>query len=249
MINEVFIKHLGVSIESWLNYTSAVGREFVLSESSIKLPLAEFVGTKIADTEAVKLEYLHPFFFMKRFDLYLERSVNNINYKSAFEFKYIKNASTLDKVEKQRILNDLLRLYFFKRYTKGSCKVYFLICGTQYEFDQSFQKIPTYVSSVQPRVNTPNTNIQTSGFYTEWFKFDYTNPEQLISLDKKNNPNYKPFYNDFFKKYGKSYERQMGKGNKLDKVKEFKTNLIFLSQDNNQKDVPESMKLGVWEIL
>lgn len=248
MINEVFIKHLGVTIQSWLNYISAVGREFVLSESSIKLPLAEFIGTKLADTEAVKLEYLHPFFFMKRFDLYLERSINDVNYKTAFEFKYIKDASTLDRVEKQRIFNDLMRLYFFKKYTTGSCKVYFLICGTQYEFDQSFQKIPTYVSSIEPRVDAPKADIKVSGFYKEWFKFEYKDSEHSIPLEKVNNPDYSPFYEDFYDNYGKSYERQMGKGKTLDRPKEIKTNLIFLSQDNNQKDVPESMKLGIWEI-
>lgn len=249
MINEVFIKHLGVSIESWLNYISAVGREYVLSESSIKLPLAEFIGTKIGDTDAVKLEYLHPFFFMKRFDLYLERTVNEINYKTAFEFKYIKDASTLNKIEKQRIFNDLMRLYYFKKYTDSSCKVYFLICGTQYEFEQSFQKIPNYISSIEPRTDSPKEDVKMSGFYTEWFKFDYKDSEQAIQLNKEDESVHQPFYTDFFKHYDKAYKRELGEDKNLDIPNEIKTKLIFLSQDNTQKDVPESMKVGVWEIL
>lgn len=248
MDNGVFIKHLGVSIQSWLNYTSAVGREFVLSESSIKLPLAEFIGTKVADTDAVKLEYLHPFFFMKRFDLYFERTVEDIDFKTAFEFKYIKNGSTLDKVEKQRIFNDLMRLFYFKNLTSDNCKVFFLICGTQYEFDQSFQKIPTYITAIEPRENTPATSPETSGFYKEWFKFDYKDSEQSISFLREN-PDYKPFYDDFFESYEKAYKRQIGEEKSLVKPEEIKTKLVYLSDDNNQKNVPEPMKLGIWEIL
>ncbi len=247
MDNGVFVKHLGVSIQSWLNYTSAVGREFVLSESSIKLPLAEFIGTKIADTEAVKLEFLHPFFFMKRFDLYFERTVEDNNLKTAFEFKYIKNGSTLDKVEKQRIFNDLMRLYYFKKLSSKNCKVFFLICGTQYEFDQSFQKIPTYTSAIKPRQNAPVVQTQMSGFYTEWFKFDYEDSEQTISFGKDDSV-YKPFYDDFFENYEMAYKKQLGDDKSLKKPKEIRTKLIFISEDNTQKNVPEPMKLGIWEI-
>lgn len=246
MENEVFIKHLGSTVQSWLNYISSVGRKFVLSESSIKMPLAEFIGTKIADTEAVKLEYLHPNLFMKRMDLYFKKK-NSVNeFQTAFEFKYVKDASTLDNVEKQRIFNDLMRLHIFIENASIETKGYFLICGSQYEFDQSFQKILTPIKKFGPRTNTPVVIPKQVGFYTEWFKFDYSDPEQTINLYTIGTEHIS-FYDDFFAKYEKPYEKQTKR--KLARPQEIKTKLIFISQDNDQKDVPEPMKIGIWEII
>lgn len=244
MDNEIFIKHLGSSVQSWLNYISAVGREFVLSESSIKMPLAEFIGTKIADTEAVKLEYLHPNLFMKRMDLYYRKKITN-EFQAAFEFKYIKDASTIDKVEKQRIFNDLMRLHIFINNARFETKGYFLICGSQYEFDQSFQKIIPLIKKIGPKTITPVIIPKQAGFYTEWFKFNYDDPEQAITLNNSSSE-HSNFYDTFFKKYKTPYKRQMKK--ELLRPVVIKTKLIFLSQDNEQKDVPEPMKLGIWEV-
>jgi len=245
MDNVVFIKHLGSSIQSWLNYISSVGREFILSESSIKMPLAEFIGTKIADTDAVKLEYLHPNLFMKRMDLYYKKKVNTDEFQTAFEFKYVKDASTIDNVEKQRVFNDLMRLHIFITNANIPTNAYFLICGSQYEFDQSFQRILPPINNIGPRTNTPVNLPKQAGFYTEWFKFDYKDPEQTINLSNNGSEHF-GFYNDFFSKYETPYEKQMKK--KLIRPNELKTKLIFISQDNEQIDVPEPMKLGIWEI-
>lgn len=248
MDNEVLIKHIGSSVQSWLNYISSVGREFTLSESSIKMPLAEFIGTKIADTDAVKLEFLHPNLFMKRMDLYYKKKVSSGEFQTAFEFKYVKDASTIENVEKQRILNDLMRLHIFINNASSKTKGYFLICGSQYEFDQSFQRIlpPKSKEDLGPREYSPVVLPKQAGFYTEWFKFEYNDPIKTIMLDQTETE-HSFFYKTFFEKYEPPYERQMEK--KLIRPNEIKTKLIFISQDNEQKDVPEPMKLGIWEVL
>jgi hypothetical protein len=246
MTDDVFIKHLGSSIQSWLNYITAVGRKFVLSESSIKLPLAEFIGTKIADTDAVKLEYLHPNFFKKRLDLYFKQKRNLVETQTAFEFKYIKDASTLDKSEKQRIFDDLLRLLFFINNSTNPTKGYFLICGTQYEFDRAFQKIlPSILPSATGRRRRIKIPKQ-SGFYTKWFSFNYRRPRCVIDILNGQN-DYKSIYSKSFKEYGKAYKKKTNK--RIKKPNSLTTRLVFLSQENEQKDIPESMKIGVWEIL
>jgi len=241
MTDQVFIKHLGSSVQSWLNYISAVGRGFVLGESSVKLPLAEFIGTNIADTNAVKLEHPHPNFLQKRLDLYFKRESNKVEYQTAFEFKYIKDASTLDLSEKKRVFSDLMRLYFFIKDAKVPTKGYFLICGSQYEFNQSFQKISTPIISIVPRLNIPVNIPHKSGFYTKWFKFSNQYPIQSIDLNI-NDVEYQNIYIDFISKYKNPYFKKMKI--KLIMPKKIKTKLVFLSQDNILKDVPEPMKLG-----
>lgn len=248
MNNAVFIKHLGSTVHSWLNYISAVGRDFVLSESSIKLPLAEFIGTNIAKTDAIKLEFPHPNFFMKRMDLYYKREISSFEISTAFEFKYIKNASTIDDVGKHSVFYDLMRLHTFIVNSTIPAEGYFLICGKQFEFDLAFQKITTNLVPVGPRSSTPVVIPKQSGFYTEWFKFDYDDPDQIITLNG-GKPDYKGIYEDFFKNYNTPFENKMGAGRKIPTPNEIKTKLIFLSQDNSQKDVPDSMKVGIWQVL
>jgi hypothetical protein len=248
MDNEVLIKHIGSSVQSWLNFISSVGREFTLSESSIKMPLAEFIGTKIADADAVKLEFLHPNLFMKRMDLFYKKKGIEGEIQSAFEFKYVKDASTIDNVEKQRVFNDLMRLHIFINNASSVTKGYFLICGSQYEFDQSFQRIltPKANGDLGPRKYAPAILPKEAGFYTEWFKFDYSDPIKTIMLNQTDSE-HSVFYKTFFENYEPSFERQMEK--KMTRPNEIKTKLIFISQDNVQKDVPEPMKLGIWEVL
>lgn len=246
MENDIFIKQLGSSIQSWLSYISSVGRSFVLGESSIKLPLAEFIGTKIADADAVKLEYLHPNLFMKRMDLYYKKMNDTNEYQTAFEFKYIKDASTLDDTEKQRIFNDLMRLFVFVNEATVESKGYFLICGSQYEFDISFQKIIPTKKHFGPRRFKATKIPNSYGFYKKWFSFDLSDPVKSINPNVTNRIHSK-YYAKFFSDYNEPYNRSMGKD--LPKPKEIFTKLIFLSQDNNLKEVPLSMKLGIWEIL
>jgi hypothetical protein len=147
---------------------------------------------------------------MKRMDLYHKRKISSDEFQTAFEFKYVKDASTIDNVEKQRVFNDLMRLHIFITNSAIQTKGYFLICGSQYKFDQSFQRIIPPINDVGPRKNTPVILPKQASFYTEWFKFDYNDPEQTITLNTSGSE-HSGFYNDFFTKYETTYERQMKK--------------------------------------
>jgi hypothetical protein len=89
MTNSVNISQLATAVMWWLSYTSAVGRGYVLSESAIKFPVAEYLNHLHLDK--IELEYGHPKLYMKRFDLFFD---NKMGVRNAFEFKYIKDEST-----------------------------------------------------------------------------------------------------------------------------------------------------------
>jgi hypothetical protein len=248
MNEELFIGHIGFSVQSWLNYISAVGREYVLSEGSIKLPLAEFISARIADTSSVSLEFPHPSFVKRRMDLHYTKLTPN-RVEVGFEFKYVKNGSTLPTAERQRVFNDLMRLNYFIKQSSITAKGYFLICGMQYEFLQSFQKIvdtntATFPGPTVP-LGTPVPPVLWSGFYTEWFSFDKTNLVTRINL-QTTNQTYLDIYNEFISEYSVPYLIKTGSPLVLPSA--IQTTLVFLSSDNEETNIPNPMKLGIWEV-
>jgi hypothetical protein len=136
MKKEINHTHLASSVIWWLNYLNAIGRGYVINESSIKYPVAEYLEKSISEKDNIKLEYTHPLLKKRSIDLYYKNDKEQI----AFEFKYIQNGSTTKLSEKQRVFNDLLRLHYFLE--NGGDKAYFLICGKKDEFKNSFMEIP-----------------------------------------------------------------------------------------------------------
>lgn len=238
MEKEIEINHLASSVIWWLNYISAVGRGYVISESAIKIPAAEYLEKSIADSSDIQLEFNHPKLFMKRFDLYYKkRSIEN-----AFEFKYIKNGSTLVQNEKQRIFNDLMRLFLFLDMNQ---KGYFLICGDQADFNLSFQKIKQSTSFIQPAALSTSVSAIQSGFYSEWFSFDIKYPQKLIDLTTSDTL-YKAIYDDFEVNYATPYQKKTS--NTLVLPSTITTKLIFLSQEISDSNIPQTTKIGIWEV-
>jgi len=169
----------------WFNYISAIGRNYVLNEGTIKYPFAEYL--ECLEVDDIQFEFPHPKLSRRRFDLsFTDRNNNN---RVVFEFKYIKNLSTKSSDEKQRIFNDLMRINLFS----GSNRVgYFLICGEQMDFVSGFQrikkpdkKIPTRTLGASPKPKSAE------GFYTEWFSFDKGHRKHRHPLIKNKNRNNK----------------------------------------------------------
>jgi hypothetical protein len=240
------VNQLATAVMWWLSYTSAVGRNYVLSEGAIKFPASEYLERSKLDE--IELEFNHPKLSRKRFDLFFRKnSVEN----TAFEFKYIKNGSTRTQDEKQRIFNDLMRLYL---YLDKSNKGYFLICGNQSDFVKDFQTILTQPKDttgnlyIKPRQkdSLPKT-IQPEGFYTEWFSFDTDKPDKEIDL-KTSIDEYKNIYDLFFKEYSDPYLVKT----KFDLTRPDKimTKLVFLSGNTEQPTgLFQPSKIGIWEVL
>lgn len=250
MKKEPNISQLATAVMWWLSYISSVRRNYVLSESAIKFPVSEYLEGSILEEDDIELEFTHPKLLRKRFDLFyqLGRSEKNV-----FEFKYIKNGSTRDKDEKQRVFNDLMRLYLFLERKKNN-KSYFLVCGNQRDFISDFQtlllkpkgtKTGQFIKQTSKR-NKPDTS-KSEGFYTEWFSFDKNDPTTEIDLTT-NNSDYTEIYEAFKIEYEDAYQRKNSKSLKL--PDSIKTKLVFLSGNvESQPNLFQPSKIGVWEIL
>lgn len=215
----------------WLNYLSAIGRNYVINESSIKYPVAEYLEKSIGEKDNIKLERNHPLLKSRSLDLYYKKDTEEI----AFEFKYIKDGSTLKPSEKQRVFNDLLRLHYFLE--SGGTKAYFLICGIKSEFKNSFMKIPKPTSST-----LPIAPVTYDMFYEKWFSFSDKVREVKIDLNSTD-PTYEPIYKKFFKDY------KPKKGKSIIKPATITTKMVFISQELVDSKIPENLRIGIWEII
>lgn len=229
MKKEIDMRDLASAVIWWLNYISAVGRNYIINESSIKYPVAEYLEKSICEKNNIKFGFNHPVLFDRSLDLFYKRD----DLETAFEFKFIKDGSTTSPGEKQRIFNDLMRLFFLGPEQKG----YFLICGIKSEFKNSFMeiKIPSDKSvPISPKVLSP--------FYEEWFCFNDTPKEKTINLNKSDS-NYKEIYDKFFKDY------KAKPGKTMIRPDFIKTKMIFISQELIDSNIPENLRIGIWEVL
>ena len=181
-----------------------------------------------------------------------------VRHEVAMEFKYAKEGYTEGSGEKQRILNDILRLKIFTESSLNR-KAYFLICGAQIDFLKAFQSIGWSTKIDKDGRPFPTEmgideikdlgEIKPHGFYTNWFKFDPTSNAD----DKKveiaiNDTNSVPteFLEGFYKEYEKSFEIGMNKvGINSSKVR---TRLVYLSDLSNLEEIKNLMRVGIWEI-
>ncbi|MFA5297582.1 MAG: hypothetical protein WC389_05165 [Lutibacter sp.] len=231
MKKEINHTHLASSVIWWLNYISAVGRDYIINESSIKYPVAEYLEKSICEKDKIKLEFNHPFLYKRSLDLFYEKDGT----KTAFEFKYIKNGSTTKPSEKQRVFNDLLRLHYFLE--NGGDKAYFLICGKKDEFKHSFMEIP-----IPDDKSKPISTKTFSKFYQHWLDFEDDKTEKEIDI-KNPHSDYEGNCDKFYKFY------KPKKGKVLNKVDCIKTKLVFLSQELVDSKIPENLRIGIWEIV
>jgi hypothetical protein len=250
MTRDISVNQLATAVMWWLSYSSAVGRDYVLSESAIKFPVAEYLER--SRTDSIELEFGHPKLSRKRFDLFFK---NEKNEKNVFEFKYIKNNSTRSSDEKQRIFNDLMRLYLYLGNNKKH-KGYFLICGNQLEFVSNFQTLilkPTGTNGnkfITPMFRSkPSKKKKAEGFYTKWFSFETDNSKSKKIIDIKNaTGEYKTIYDNFMLEYKNPYKTKTN--GKLKLPDNITTNLVFLSEDiKQQTGLYQPTKIGIWEII
>lgn len=246
---DVNINQMATAVMWWLSYTSAVGRDYVLSEGAIKFPLSEYLET--SNIEKLILEYGHPQLSRKRIDLFYQEKQKDATFENyAFEFKYIKNGSTRTPDEKQRIFNDLMRLHFFNEQKQ---KGYFLICGSQNDFVKDFQRIKPKPQKVNGKTIFDTTtkgneqeNIVAEGFYTRWFSFDIKDKEKEIDLTTQDE--YKEIYDLFFSEYAEPYKTKLNAD--IPRPQKIKTRLEFLSGDIEQPTkLFQPSKIGIWQVI
>lgn len=150
------------SVTYYLSYQDKIGRAFMINESSLKYPVADYLTGLEMPLTNIRLEYSHPDLKKRQIDLI---TIDNSNSKieNAFEFK-VSRSNTKYEAEQKRIFNDLMRLYLLRKSNGSSC--YFIIAGKQNDFIQFFRSIVMK----RPTTNSKYLPMPES-FYTEWFKF------------------------------------------------------------------------------
>ncbi|WP_055445553.1 hypothetical protein [Lacinutrix himadriensis] len=229
--------YLASSIIHWMNYISAVGRDYIIDESTIKIPACEYL-----EVTGLKpnLEFHHSKFKpVRRIDLQFNNTKNKI--ESAYEFKYVKKDSTRGKPERIRVFNDLMRLNLYCDSTNK--KGFFLICGITDDFEVSFENLNLKPTFLTPK---PKNSSKSKSFYSEWFSFDDKLPKKEIAL-KTNDKSYEEIYQAFLNEYKTPYKEKTG--NNLMLPDKIITKLIFLSEVNSATNIPQTFKIGIWEVL
>ncbi len=232
------IPHIASAISWWMSYISAVGRNYIIDEGSIKVPASEYLGA--SPVTNINLEHPHPALDQKRFDLFF---IDQNGEENVIEFKYVKDGSTRSTAEKKRVFYDLMKLFLF---LQANRKGYFLMCGDQADFNLSFQN---YYITPPAVFITPTVRGAARGrksyFYSRWFSFDKKNPDKVINL-RTSVKDYKDIYADFVVTKSPAYLTKMGAP--LIMPVNIKTRLQFLSQDMTDSNMPETTKIGIWEV-
>ncbi|MDQ1166386.1 hypothetical protein [Flavobacterium sp. SORGH_AS_0622] len=252
MVSDLFLKHVGTALHSWLNYITAVDRRYVLAENSIIYPVSEFIGTKTGTNE-IWLDRNHPNLTNKRLDLRFFSMLDGLRHEVAMEFKYARSGYTEGEGEQQRILNDILRLKLFQE-SEPDRKSYFLMCGEQLDFLKSFQSIGWSVKIDNVGRPLPKAMgiddiknlglIEPEGFYTNWFPFKQTNNKTEFHItDSKSVP--QNLLDQFYIDYEKCF-RSMTRA-KFESTK-IEVRLVYLSNLSTTEDINNLMRVGIWEI-
>jgi len=189
MINIDFNKLLH-SATYYLSYQDRIGRNFMIDESSLKYPIADYLTGLEFPLSSIKLEYVHPEFLKRSIDLVTTDATGDIIY-NAFEFKRAKN-STKYESEQNRIFHDLMRLHLISELGGNA---YFLMAGPLEDFIQNFQSIPT----TRPTGNSKKLP-DPEGIFTEWFKYE-VGKEQMFVVKKASNPDYVKIYQSYLDEY------------------------------------------------
>ncbi|WP_333577331.1 hypothetical protein [Sphingobacterium sp.] len=248
MAENYSIQQLSNAIQWWMNYHSSVNRSHVLAESSIKYPAVEYLQT--SNSNEIKLEHPHPKLSSRRFDLHFKDISGN---EIAMEFKFIKNGSTRNKAEKQRVFNDLMRLQLFIGEKK---KGYFLICGSKNDFNTDFYNLQEKTESkntiisrkkFEEQINPTSDNILSTGFYSKWFSFNIRCPNKNIPIGDEEDF-YREFYESFLQEYGLTYMNSTGISLELPKT--LTTKLIHLHKESIEKlNFNSPNVVAIWEVI
>ena len=228
-MNSIDFNKLIHSATYYLCYQDRIGRGFMIDESSLKYPIADYLTSLEIPLSNIQLEYSHPDLKKRNIDLVTTEAQNIEN---AFEFK-ISRQNTKYEPEQKRIFNDLMRLHLIAKSGNSNC--YFLIAGTQSEFIQFFRSIV----SQRPTSNNKDLPLP-EGFYTEWFKFK-VGEEQPFDVKNVKGSEYEKIYKAFLKDY-----KPKKRGNKLELPEKIKTKCIAISALS--REFPTPYVGGIWKV-
>jgi hypothetical protein len=228
-MNLIDFNKLVHSATYYLSYQDKIGRSFMVDESSLKYPVADYLTSLEIPLANIQLEFSHPDLKKRSIDLVTTDNTKK-KIQNVFEFKISKQATKYEP-EQKRIFNDLMRLYLIAKSNGSTC--YFLIAGTQSDFIQYFRSIAT----IRPITNSKDLPIP-EGFYTEWFKFK-AGDEQTFDVKNVTDNSYEKIYKAFIKDY-------KPKGDKLELPDKLKTKCIAISALS--REFPTPYVGGIWQV-
>ena len=161
------------------------------NEATLKYPIADLLTSKRFQIDMIKLEHSHPQYFDRTIDLVILDTARQIT--GAFEFKLAK-ATTNGDPEKQRIFNDIARMYAVAKVQQ--CPAFVLIAGKEADFIQKFRSITGAKAGKGQNTTIPAPQ----GFYTEWFDF-VKDGVKSFSLTSALSSEYANIYQKFDKDY------------------------------------------------
>jgi hypothetical protein len=223
------------SVTYYLSYQDKIGRSFMVDESSLKYPVADYLTSLEMPLANIQLEFSHPDLWKRQIDLITTDQPNSKlkqKIESAYEFK-ISRQSTKYEPEQKRIFNDLMRLHLIGKSNGPSC--YFIIAGTQSDFIQYFRSI----ISTRPTTNSKDLP-KPQGFYTEWFKFK-VGEEANFDVKSVTGNDYENIYQAFLKDYKPKKETDT-----LELPSKIKTKCLAISALS--REFPTPYVGGIWTV-
>ncbi len=223
------------SVTYYLSYQDKIGRSFMVDESSLKYPVADYLTSLETPLANIQLEFSHPDLWKRQIDLITTDQPNRKlkqKIESAYEFK-ISRQNTKYEYEQKRIFNDLMRLHLIGKSNGSSC--YFIIAGTHSNFIQYFRSIV----SIRP-INNSKDLPEPEGFYTEWFKFKL-GEEANFGVKGVTGNDYENIYKEFLKDY-----KPKKAPNTLELPNNIKTKCIAISALS--REFPTPYVGGIWKV-
>lgn len=229
---------------NWLEYLGKVSQNSrLIAESALKYPFVEYLERH--GIKNIHIETGHPLFKRKQMDLYIgkisDNNIANILYNPSIyvEFKYVRG-DVDTRNEKQRYLDDLLRLSCFKRYNK-SASCYFIVYGETLLFKGQFQNSLCAPSQKAMETSKEIKRTKQKGWFSKLLSFNRVHQEKSETLSKNK-------YKEYIASFHEDYIEHMRDGvSSIDCSNlQLTTRLLLLS---SSRSLDSTYSVGVWEVL
>ncbi len=273
------------ALHHWLSYINIVAKSNILLESSLRYALCEYIERQM-NVECA-LEVKHPCFYKRSIDFVwnLEKGVIGTNLDKdtlladndncyILECKYV-NKATNSKNERQRVFNDLCRLYYIKKKYPNSHSL-FLMAGNAELFSNNFQNAKTNeninwdILDKKKMNNRPNIDEQQNNLdidnlgkdteqyslepqyrasFSDWFMFDKSGSTSIKTKEPRHSEYYDVFVGDYFKLDDNGIAQNEAEDNIS-----FTTKLLAINSEPPEKGekglIPcKFQDVAIWEIL
>lgn len=239
------LMYAGKGIEYWFRFYQVVGKADLLNEDSIKFPVVEYLIADGDDSlKNIKLEDNHPVFISREVDLISKTPSGTLNY--CIEFK-LANKLTMSVQERQRIFDDIARLFFANSIKK--VPTYLIIAGKTIDFLTEFRSVSAKTPGKRGRkkkiTDKKELDLETPfGFYSDrWFSFDMSVPDKTIDIENETEDIYKNHYKDFSTQYLKGDNSDLVMPNRIKTKLKYTTEI---NKDDTTGNVPAMV--SIWEI-